>query len=423
MKAWTGFFLAVLVVLVVRPAGATEATPDPVLTIFWGDGCPHCEAEWEFLTGLTAEFPELEVIGYEVWYNDANRTLFVATMEARGLKARSVPTTLFDDRVWEGFDDAIGEEVRSAVASALAPTPVPSTPTGEPADVVNLPVVGEVDVGGGSLLASTVLIALVDGINPCSLWVLSILLALVLRTGSRRRVLAIGGTFLAVTAALYGLYIAGIYSFLSYAANQAWVRAAMAVVALGFGVINLKDWFWYRRGISLSIPERRKPALYQRMRAVTVSSETLPVALGGTALLAVGVSVLETPCTAGYPLLWANLLSARGVGPAGAIPLFALYMVVFLLDELVVFGAAVIAMRATKLEERAGRILKLVGGAVMIVLAGTLLFAPEAMSSVGGAVAVFGVAVGVVLVLLGAEWVGRRRRPRRHDLAARAVER
>ena len=86
--------MAVLVVLVVRPAGATEATPDPVLTIFWGDGCPHCEAEWEFLTDLTAEFPELEVIGYEVWYNDANRTLFVATMEARGLKARSVPTTL-----------------------------------------------------------------------------------------------------------------------------------------------------------------------------------------------------------------------------------------------------------------------------------------------------------------------------------------
>lgn len=82
-------------------------------------------------------------------------------------------------------------------------------------EVIDLPLIGPVDVGGSSLLVATFLIALVDGVNPCSLWVLSILLALVLRTGSRGRVLAIGGTFLVVTTLLYGLYIGGIYGFLS----------------------------------------------------------------------------------------------------------------------------------------------------------------------------------------------------------------
>jgi uncharacterized membrane protein HdeD (DUF308 family) len=123
-----------------------------------------------------------------------------------------------------------------------------------------------------------------------------------------------------------------------------------------------------------------------------------------------GVSILETPCTAGYPLLWANLVTEQNVGLAGAIPLFALYMLVFLLDELVVFGLAVFAMRAMKLEERAGRLLKLVGGVVMIALAATLVFAPEAMSSVNGALAVFGIAIGAVLCILGVEWAMRRRR-------------
>jgi hypothetical protein len=132
--------------------------------------------------------------------------------------------------------------------------------------------------------------------------------------------------------------------------------------------------------------------------------------LAGTVVLAVGVSILETPCTAGYPLLWANLLADHQVGLAAAAPLFLLYMVIFLADELVVFGAAVVAMRATKLEERAGRILRLVGGAVMIVLAATLIFAPHAMTSVAGSLVVFGVALGLVLGVLAVEWF---RSPRR----------
>lgn len=270
-------------------------------------------------------------------------------------------------------------------------------------EVIDLPLIGPVDVGGSSLLVATFLIALVDGVNPCSLWVLSILLALVLRTGSRGRVLAIGGTFLVVTTLLYGLYIGGIYGFLSQVSNLTWIRIVMAVVALAFGIINLKDYFWYKRGISLTIPERKKPGLYHRMREVAGSSESLPVALTGTAVLAVGVSVLETPCTAGYPLLWSNLLTANDVGLAAAVPLFALYMVVFLIDELAVFGAAVVAMRALKLEERAGRLLKLVGGTIMITLAATLIFFPEAMNSVTGAVAVFGAALLAVVAVVATE--------------------
>lgn len=270
-------------------------------------------------------------------------------------------------------------------------------------EVIDLPLIGPVDVGGSSLLVATFLIALVDGVNPCSLWVLSILLALVLRTGSRGRVLAIGGTFLVVTTLLYGLYIGGIYGFLSQVSNLTWIRIVMAVIALAFGIINLKDYFWYKRGISLTIPERKKPGVYHRMREVAGSSESLPVALTGTAVLAVGVSVLETPCTAGYPLLWSNLLATNDVGLAAAVPLFALYMVVFLIDELAVFGAAVVAMRALKLEERAGRLLKLVGGTIMITLAATLIFFPEAMNSVTGAVAVFGAALLAVVAVVATE--------------------
>jgi thiol-disulfide isomerase/thioredoxin len=403
MLALRSVLIALLVVfgLGAEPASAADPPP-PVLTIFWGQGCPHCAAEWQFLEELADEYPELEIAGYEVWYDVENQGLFAATMESLGREARAVPTTIFGDRVWEGFSEAIESDIRAAVIAAVSS----QAPTDEPAGgVIDLPFVGEVSSGDLPLVVSTALIALVDGINPCSLWVLSILLALVLRTGSRRRVLAVGGTFLLVTALLYGLYIAGMYGLLAVVANATWVRITMALVALGFGLVTFKEYFRFGTGVSLGIAERQKPRVYRKMRSVSLEAKSLPFALAGTVVLATGVSVLETPCTAGYPLLWANLLSEQQVGLSGAIPLFLLYMLIFLADELVVFGAAVFAMKATKLEERAGRLLRLVGGAVMVTLAATLILAPQAMNSVVGSLAVFGIALGLVLVVLAGELV------------------
>lgn len=394
-----------LIVGFATPANAADSEDEPVLTIFWAQGCPHCTAEREFLQELLDEFPDLQIASYEITNSAENRELFVETMAGLGLEARAVPTTIFGDRLWQGFNDAVGDEIHSAVAAELtAESPAPG-----PADeTIDLPFIGEVDSGDVPLVVSTALIALVDGINPCSLWVLSILMALVLRSGSRRRVLIIGGTFLLVTTALYGLYIAGMYGLLAYVVNEAWVRVVMAAVALGFGLVSLKEYFQFGTGVSLGIAESKKPQLYRRMRAVSVDGRSLPIALAGTVALAVGVSILETPCTAGYPLLWANLLAEQQVGLAGAIPLFALYMAIFLADELVVFGAAVLLMRATKLEERAGKLLRLVGGVVMIVLAATLIFAPEAMTTLTGSLAVFGVAIALVLAVLTIDRVFRR---------------
>jgi cytochrome c biogenesis protein CcdA len=381
--------LAVWVWLVAGPAATGAA--DDTLVLYWGDGCPHCAAEWEFLTELGEEFPELAVAGFEVWHDHANRERFAADMEARGERASAVPTTVFRDRVWVGFDERVETEIHAAVAEAFG--------GGAQTGGLRLPLLGSIDPSATSLLVITVVIGLVDGLNPCSLWALSVLLALVLRTGSRGRVVVVGLVFLLVTTALYGLYLSGLYGALELAAHGAWIRVVMALVALGFGVVNLKDYWWFKRGVSLAIPERAKPGLYRRMRGVALEERPLPAVLGGTVVLAAGVSLLETPCTAGYPLLWADLLSARGVTVASAVGLFAVYMVVFLADELAVFGTAVVAMRASKLQERQGRALKLVSGVLMVVLAVVLLAAPRLMETVSGALAVFAAAATIAGVI------------------------
>lgn len=401
--------LGLLTVLGLHAPAAATTEPDGTveLVLFWGDGCPHCEAERQWLEEAREDYPDLRVVEHEVWYDAGNRELMLETADRLGFEASGVPTTVIGDRYWVGFSDGVRAEIEAVlVASGADGTTDAGTPAGPGGSTVpggrtttiDVPLVGEVSVGADSLVLSTLVIGFVDGVNPCSLWVISVLLAIVVRTGSRGRVLVIGTTFLVVTAAMYAIYMAGIYSAMSVVGHLGAVQAVVAVVAGIFGVVSIKDYFAFKKGISFTIRDSSKPGIYRRMRAAAGQRELLP-ALAATVVLAVGVSLLETPCTAGFPVLWTGLLAANDVGTAQAAGLFGLYMVPFLVDELLVFGVAVVTLRATKMQERHGRVLKLVAGTMMLALAATVLVRPEAMGEPLSALAVFAaafVAAGVV---------------------------
>jgi cytochrome c biogenesis protein CcdA/glutaredoxin len=391
------------------PSTATTASEGVEIVLFYGDGCPHCAAEKKFLASLEERYEGVQVSEYEVWYDAQNRSLLMQVASERGFDASGVPITLLGDQVWIGWSDSLGQQIEGIVAAALAGV---APPVVDDDPVVDVPLVGAVDLGGSSLLVSTIVIGFVDGVNPCSLWVLSMLLALVLHSGSRSRVAVVGVVFLVVTAGLYGLYMVGLFSALDYIGMRTWVRVGLAVLAGGLGLLHLKEYFWFKQGLSLTIPDEKKPGLYKKMRALAAPDRSLPAALGATAVLAVGVSLLETPCTAGLPVLWTGMLADQDVAWTEAALLFAVYMAVFLLDELIVFGAAVVTMRAAKLQERHGRLLELISGTVMVALALVLLFAPALMESPAGALAVFGAAAAVVAaVVLVARYVTPRHRP------------
>ncbi len=390
-------------------AAASESanpTTPVTLVLFHGEGCPHCAAERDFLMQLRQEYPDLVVEEHEVWNDAENLALLEATATRLGFEATGVPVTVIGERVWIGFNAEVSEQITAVVAAGLSgpqdavtppPPPKAGGPEGSPS--VDLPWVGSVDLSSSSLLVATVVIGFADGVNPCSLWVLSLLLAMVLSRGSRGRVMIVGSTFLAVTATMYALYIVGFYSALDYMGSLSWIRFAVATVAITFGLLQLKDGVRPDAGPSLSIAPSARPALYARMRAVASPDGRVSATLVGTIALAIGVSLIETPCTAGLPLLWTSLLVERGVTMGAAVALFAVYMSVFLLDELVVFGIAVVTLRGGRLQERHGRALKIIAGSVLVTLGLTMLTAPEAMDSLAGTMLVFTIAAGLSLVI------------------------
>jgi len=429
MGAWARegrlrFSLLTLLVAAVGALAPAGHAADVDLVFFWGEGCPHCAAAEPVLREIAAD-PRVTLHSFEVYGDPANRRLFAAAGYAFGFEAGGVPTVLVGDEVYVGFSDAVAERLRERVGRCLesgcpdpmvrilaaaggahaAEDPAAGVPgagagaAGAALDAVDLPLFGRVALAGRSELATTALIAFVDGFNPCSLWVLSLLLAVVINTRSRRKVLLVGSTFLLVAAAVYALMLAGLVNVLGLVAAAPWVRASVAMLALAFALVNLKDYVWYRQGISLSIPEGRRPGIYRGIRGVMRQERSTVAMLGATAAMAAGVTVFELPCTVGFPVLWADLVLQWQPGALAFGGLLAVYLAVFLVDELALFGAAVVTLRAARLEERQGRVLKLVGGMVMLFLAAVMLLRPAWMNELGPAAAVVGAALLAALLV------------------------
>src|SRR6056297_2775404 len=286
--------MLVLPVLGSGPASAAEdaevtgppAVPEDLAAALTDDGgvellffgsatCPYCQQMEGYLDELEATFsPPLAVSRYEVSGDPAARQRWETELLARGYTPSGVPTTILGDRVWIGFDEDVAGDITRAVATLVAAAldasdgagagagapPAGAPATGdllEPTDPrLSLPLVGEIELAGRSALGVTALVAFVDGFNPCSLWVLAILLAMVLNAGAtRRRVVAVGTTFLTVTAAIYGAFIVGVFTVVDLLSGVTAIAWVVGAIALLVGVVNIKDYFAYKQGFSLTIPD------------------------------------------------------------------------------------------------------------------------------------------------------------------------
>jgi cytochrome c biogenesis protein CcdA/glutaredoxin len=447
------------------PADGDEADPGETETasaevpiyIFWGQGCPQCgttkshlemasnltqfgadggEEALKFLRSLEAEHAEVAVHAYEVWGRGTYLPRFERMAAMFDMEPRGVPTIFVGDRVWEGFSPDTADEIETYVQECLEtgcpdpgqavddPTPTPTataapeaaidtlTPTTTPAappaatdstpptQVLTLPLLGTVNLGKESLWVSTALISFVDGFNPCSLWVLTILISLTLRTGSRKKVFLTGFIFLFVTSLIYVLFIAGLFTMFTFIGFMGWIQVIVALLALLFAAVNIKDYFWYKEGLSFTIADEQKPGLYKKMRKI-MQADSLWALLTTTVVMSAGIAIVEIPCTAGFPVLWTSLVATQGADRITFVLLLALYMLIYLLDELGVFAVAVFTLKSSKLEEKHGRVLKLIGGMLMLILAGVMLIDPALMNELETSLLIFaGALVAALLVLV-----------------------
>jgi len=347
-----------------------------VLEVYWSLKCPHCLEALPQIEAMAKENPWLRVETREITRSPDNLERFVARAEALGGTAQVVPTLIYCGQMAVGWDDsAAGRESLIGRLRACESGEPASGGTAEPARVA-VPFLGEVDPAVLSLPVLTVLLAGLDAFNPCAFFVLLFLLSLLAHQHQRRRMLLIGGVFVSVSGLMYFAFMAAWLNVFLFVGMTETLRIGLAALAMLIGLINVKDFFAFRRGLSLSIPESAKPGLYARARAI-LKAESLPASLAAVAALAVVVNFVELLCTAGLPAIYTAVLTSQGLSPLAHYGYLGLYCLAYIADDALMVGTAVLALGSGRVTERGGRLLKLLSGGVMLALGVVMLLRPQ----------------------------------------------
>lgn len=383
------FIPSIFILMFILSTSLIYAQNNVTIYYFYGEGCSYCAKAKQFLEELENKYPEITIKSYETWHNKSNSDLFISMSAACGTKVVGVPTFFISHKPIIGFDkpESKGKEIEDAVIKYIKEGGVDlmdylgENLTSCPAKkgeqrIVNLPIFGSLDTSKISLPLFTIIIGLLDGFNPCAMWVLLFLLALLVYTRSRKRMFIIGGTFILVSGIVYYIFMAAWLNLFLIIGFLPYLRITVGLVAAVIGFINVKELFLFKKGISLTIPESAKPKLFKKMRQI-IQEVKLPISLLGVTVLAFTVNSIELLCTAGFPAIYTNILTLNNLSPFSYYAYLLLYIIMYMIDDILIFTIAVITLSSKRLTEKQGKWMKFIAGLMMLVLGLLLIIKPQ----------------------------------------------
>lgn len=381
----------ILFLLLASPVLAQDV-PEITIYFFYGKGCPHCEKEAGFLDELVQEYSFVSLQEFEVWYNTQNASLLKKIGEKLKVEVSGVPLVIIGDQTIVGYfnDETTGSQIRQLVEeyyrARYCPDMVGSIICEEDTDKgsgdgvevgtkINLPFFGEIDMKTFSLPVLTLVVAALDGFNPCAMWVLLFLISLLLGMQDRRKMWILGGIFIATSGVVYFLFLSAWLKLFLFLGFVFWIRLGIGLVAIGSGVMHLRD-FWLKNIACKVTGGEKRQKVFTKLREVTQKRKFL-FALGGIMLLAVAVNMIELVCSAGLPAIYTQVLSLSNLTTGQYYLYLLLYILIFILDDLFVFVAAMVTLHAVGISNKYSHYSNLIGGVLIFILGILLLFKPE----------------------------------------------
>ncbi len=222
----------------------------------------------------------------------------------------------------------------------------------------------EINISSLSLPVLTIVLAGLDSFNPCAFFILIFLLNLLLYAKSRKRMLLIGSIFIFFSGILYALFMFILLNAVLLTKHTPIVTIFAGSLALVLGAINIKDFFFFKKGASLSIPEDKKPGIYKQMRNLVKNPKTTAVIIG-TVALAGTVNFYELLCTLGLPLVYTRNLASYSLSATEYYTYIFFYNVIYVIPLIIIVLIFVLTLGKRKLTEWHGQMMKLVTGIML----------------------------------------------------------
>lgn len=380
-------FLIILGILLLaseyRPASPAGAGGNLTVHFFFSPSCPHCAEQAPFNAKLEGEFPGVAIVRHDVTIPEESRLLLIMAQNfSLGPSSLGTPATIVGNRIFLGFDSeaTTGEAIRGAIRDCLAgscggPPEILNATAENLAGNIDLPLLGRTDLSGLSLPLLAAVLGLIDGFNPCAMWVLVYLISLLMNLNDKRKLAIVTGVFLLASGILYFLFMtAWLNAFLFLGYVRA-VTIIVGLVALGGGILSIKEYLDTKGAMVCTVVDiggRKK--LAGEMRSLAAAPLTW-LTLAGIVALAFTVNSVEFVCSSALPAIFTRILTLSHLQPLEYYAYIALYDFFFMLDDLLVFGSALLVFG--NVGQGYARYCKIIGGAILLVLGVLLLFSPQ----------------------------------------------
>jgi glutaredoxin len=382
MKKIKILFLILLFILIYFNAQPVFAKQNCEIYFFYANGCPHCVKENEFLIKLEKEYPQLKINKNEITQSKKAVELMKNFKKDLKIESSGVPLTIIGDNYLVGWhqEETTGKEIKSYLEEVCEigknDKEKNNSQLINTQDNFELPFLGSINLNNYSLPLITIIFGVLDGFNPCAMWVLLFLISILIGIKDKKKRWILGIIFIIASGIIYFIFMAAWLNLLIFLGFIVWIRLIIGVVAIIGGGINLKEFFKKRKSGCKVVDKEKRKKIFDRI--IKISKEKkLILAIGGIILLAFSVNLIELICSAGLPAVYTQILTLNNLSVFQYYLFLLLYILFFILDDLLIFVLAMITLNITGISTKYARLSSLIGGILMIIIGILIIFKPE----------------------------------------------
>lgn len=360
--------------------------------LFYGDGCPHCAEEEEWFKTYLEKNKNIKIHRYEVWYDKDNQEKYSKVHEILNDKSSGIPYLVIGESVISGFDkDLTPERIRNAVEyysnvnykdkvgmylGVVSESETGQDETKYEDTKVKIPLLGTKEAKDVSIGLSAILIGAVDGFNPCAMWILLFLISMLLGMKNKKRMWILGITFLASSALVYFLFLLSWLNLSVFLNKVLYIRVAISFFAVLFGVLQVVNFFFKKDDGCEVVGNKNRKRIIKSIQKI-IKEKSFILAILGIILLAASVNIIELLCSLGLPVMFTQILAINEVSKVGQILYSLLYVLFFMIDDIIIFIIAMKTLEIKAISNKYGKYSHLIGGLIMIIIGVLMVYKPE----------------------------------------------
>lgn len=413
-------FLIVFAFFLLLPVSAKAEEKIINIHLFYGNGCPHCAAEEEFLSDYLKDRTDVKLYKYEVWYDSHNQELLTKVQKEMGTTNKNgVPFTVIGKKTIVGYADGMtDEQIKDAINYYLEndyrdyagevtgkvkkteevkedtkkdeiktedkkenkiEKADSNTDSDEIDDNVTVPVLGKINAKKVSLPILAVVLGFVDGFNPCAMWILIFLITMLFNMKDRKKMWTLGLTFIITSGIVYLMFMLAWLNLATFISKIAFIRLLIAVVALVVGLINVYKYIesLKKKDEGCDVVDKKdRKKIMNKIISITHEKKFI-IALFGVMVLAASVNIIELMCSIGIPLLFTQILAMNDLNTFSYMIYMLIYIFFFLIDDIVIFVISMVTLKVTGLSTKYTKYSHLIGGIIMLIIGLLLIIKPE----------------------------------------------